>query len=265
MRTRTKVIGVGLVVATAVALWGCPGGEDLGSDVRLSCPLSVAVGDKAQIASSGTEPGGATIECSGAPDFTLTPLGGAPVSKQADGKATVTPGDRTLQGASPVYEATADLIATSTGSITCSAYRDGETRRCTVAVTAAADAAPTDGGDGGPCAPITNFAGAWHATYTCTYDNDAGPPWSDEFDLTITQTGDQASYSTSSVTFTGTVCKNVWTLSGTWPVDAGTGVDAGFEVEQGTLTMNPDGTATKETTWANPTSRGRCTDTFTRR
>jgi len=264
MRTRTKLVGLGLTVATVATSWGCPGETELGSEVRLSCPLSVAVGEKAPISSTSTEETGATISCSGAPDFTLTPLNGAPVSKGADGKATVTPGDRKLQGATTIYEATADLVATAAGSITCTAYRN-ETRTCTIAVTAATDAGPTDGGDAGACAPVTNFAGNWHSEYTCWFDNDAGPPWSDAFDLTITQTGDQASYSTSRVSFTGTVCKNVWTLSGTWAVDAGTGMDAGFETEQGTLTMNPDGTATKETTWVTPQKSGKCTDTLTRR
>jgi hypothetical protein len=116
--------------------------------------------------------------------------------------------------------------------------------------------APTS--DAGACAPIANFSGPWHSVYSCT--SSAGPGDSGEFDLTITQTGDTASYADSGTTFSGKVCKSVWTFSSSKQLDGG-----GIETETGTLTLLTPNTAERKSTWQGPGAHGDCTDQLTRK
>jgi hypothetical protein len=121
---------------------------------------------------------------------------------------------------------------------------------------------PSPAGDAateaGSCAPLANFSGPWHSVYSCT--SSAAPTDSGEFDLTITQSGDAASYTDSGTTFSGKVCKNVWTFSSSKQLDGG-----GVETESGTLTLLTPTTAERKSTWQGPGAHGDCTDQLTRK
>ena len=109
----------------------------------------------------------------------------------------------------------------------------------------------------GNCEPVTDFSGTWRAEFTCTSSCDP-EGFGDEFTTTITQAGNQASYTDDQATYSGTVCGNVLTFS----VAAG----AGFS-ETGTLTLNTNGTAARVSHYRNGTApfcEGDCADTFTR-
>lgn len=128
-------------------------------------------------------------------------------------------------------------------------------RRAMVSVgNLAVDATAESSGD---CASPSNFAGDWQAEFICT-DSCDPEGFGGEFATTITQEGNQASYSDGQATFSGRVCGNVFTFS------ANEG--AGF-VETGTLTLNTDGSATRQSHYRNndtPNCEGDCQDTFTR-
>jgi len=102
------------------------------------------------------------------------------------------------------------------------------------------------------CEPVSNFAGHWRSEYACTDScNPAG--FGGVFCTTVNQDGRDVSYSEGDL-FSGTACGNVWTFS----VEPGAGYN-----ETGTLTLNANGTATRESDWSSGSCFGVCTDTFT--
>ncbi len=113
-------------------------------------------------------------------------------------------------------------------------------------------------GEGSDCMPA-DIAGVWIGTYSC---NDAcNVPFGGDITITITQNGSAATYTDDSgITYSGFVCGNVFAF---------TLVTPSLYTESGTLTLLPDGTAIKESTFnRNPPfdncNRGTCVDMFTR-
>ncbi|MFQ5591339.1 MAG: hypothetical protein ACE5HE_09270 [Phycisphaerae bacterium] len=122
----------------------------------------------------------------------------------------------------------------------------------------AVDLTPTGGGgepDDCDEAVTADFSGPWDAVFQCT--NSCGEGFGGEFSVVITQIGRDASYSDDEATFAGTVCGNVFSFEA---------IDASF-TETGTLTLNPDGTASRQGSYRGieaPFCSGDCIDTFTR-
>jgi hypothetical protein len=108
----------------------------------------------------------------------------------------------------------------------------------------------------GSCASPADFAGAWHGTYECS--NPCGDPFGGMIALTVTQNGQQASYTDDGgYTFTGRVCGDTFRFEYL-------GEDF---LERGTLTLTSPSTAVKRSTWRNtfpPYCGGECVDYLTR-
>jgi hypothetical protein len=107
-----------------------------------------------------------------------------------------------------------------------------------------------------PCATApASFAGTWTGTYTCSYS--CGGGFGGDIVLEVTQTGDQATYvDDGGATFTGRVCGNTFRFAR----------NSLGETERGTLTLNANGTATKQSTFWGTFDRctGDCTDVLHR-
>lgn len=103
--------------------------------------------------------------------------------------------------------------------------------------------------------PAAELGGAWSGTYSCTNSGCANDP-EQRIEFTVTQDGNVAHYSDGEASYDGTVCGNVFHFDGRGPDYA----------ESGTLTLNPDGSATKLSSWAadNGMCSGNCTDQLTR-
>jgi hypothetical protein len=105
------------------------------------------------------------------------------------------------------------------------------------------------------CGTPANFGGTWSGEFTC--GNSCGGPFGGPIELTVTQNGSAASYSDGSTTFSGKICGNVFRFE----------TQDASSMERGTMTMNPDGSAEKRSTWRTtiePICEGDCTDNLTR-
>jgi hypothetical protein len=106
------------------------------------------------------------------------------------------------------------------------------------------------------CTASANFAGTWSGSYQC--GNSCGDPFGGPIELTVTQSGSQASYTDDlGVTFNGRVCGEVFRFERV-------GTDY---IERGTLTLTGPNTAVKRSTWRNvdpPFCGGDCVDELTR-
>lgn len=109
----------------------------------------------------------------------------------------------------------------------------------------------------GQCDPPADFSGVWTGTYQCS--NFCGDGFGGAIELTVTQSGSQASYTDDGgATFTGRVCGSAFRFERI----------TGEEIERGTLTLTGPGTAVKRSTWRGRTSPycwGNCVDQLTRR
>ncbi len=106
------------------------------------------------------------------------------------------------------------------------------------------------------CTTSANFAGTWTGSYQC--GSSCGEPFGGPIELTVTQSGSQASYSDDlGESFTGRVCGDVFRFERV-------GTDY---IERGTLTMTGPNSAVKRSTWRNveaPFCGGDCSDELTR-
>lgn len=103
-----------------------------------------------------------------------------------------------------------------------------------------------------------NFAGTWTGTYSCDNQNCPDTPTS-SITLHVYQDGHSASYHDEEASYEGTVCGNVFSYNG--------GVEGDFGyIEKGTLTLNSDGTAHKQSSFKdnNGSCQGTCEDFLTR-
>ena len=108
----------------------------------------------------------------------------------------------------------------------------------------------------GRCDSPANFAGTWTGTYEC--GNSCLGPFGGNIQLTVSQTGTEASYTDQGGdTFTGVVCGDMFRFEY---------VGEGF-FERGTLTLDGPNAATKRSTWREsspPYCGGDCVDYLTR-
>lgn len=104
-----------------------------------------------------------------------------------------------------------------------------------------------------------DFAGTWTGTYSCDNQDCPDIPTSSII-LHVYQDGHSASYHDEEAYYEGTVCGNVFSYNG--------GVEGvlGY-IEKGTMTLNPDGTAHKQSSFSdnNGPCRGTCEDFLTRK
>jgi hypothetical protein len=177
----------------------------------------------------------------GRPDFALVPSVGPPVQKSSSGETRCH--GETVKTSTVQWETRVGFRAIAPGSVRCRNHNSA----CDMSLVARPP-------DGGPCAPIANFAGLWHSNYTCWLGDDGGIYKEGQFDLTITQTGDQASYVDGDLKFSGTVCGSVWAFRAM----------SDKEIEQGTLTLIDATHATRESHWWTGASSGGCHDDLTR-
>jgi hypothetical protein len=97
-----------------------------------------------------------------------------------------------------------------------------------------------------------DFDGDWSGNYSCTGTcSDPGGP----ITLTVNQNGDEATYSDGSASYNGFVCGDTFSFRGG---------NAGYD-ESGKLVLTGSNTATKTSTYREPTSMcsGSCTDILT--
>jgi hypothetical protein len=108
----------------------------------------------------------------------------------------------------------------------------------------------------GECEEPADFSGYWSGTYQC--GNSCGESFGGPVELTVTQTGSQASYVDGwDDRYTGRVCGEVFRFE---RIEEG-------EIERGTLTLTGPNTAVKRSTWRSrgaPYCWGDCVDELTR-
>jgi hypothetical protein len=106
------------------------------------------------------------------------------------------------------------------------------------------------------CAETFDFSGVWQGTYEC--ENSCDSQFGGEIQLTITQNGTTASYTSDmGESYTGTVCGEVFRFEGSNE----------YENESGTLTRIDDNYAIKRSTWRSnyePYCFGNCVDSLYR-
>lgn len=108
----------------------------------------------------------------------------------------------------------------------------------------------------GHCDSPGNFAGTWTGVYDC--GNSCVEPFGGDVEMVVTQQGTTASYTDDGgETFTGVVCGDMFRFERI----------GASSTERGTMTLQPDGTAIKRSTWRShepPYCGGDCVDYLTR-
>ena len=107
-----------------------------------------------------------------------------------------------------------------------------------------------------------DLSGVWSGTYSCSGTCEGDMEQDAPISLTITQDGDQASYTDGQASYDGTVCGREFRFSGGF---GGTPEDNDTYNESGLFVMDADGiNGTKNSAWVGPWCQGRCEDHLSR-